>query len=75
MSFILDEIMFMDQFDNSITMPKCLTNFSFFWAKFHYFATKKEDMNIPKIYILFSMNYSQIWLTPLVDDCQSTYAH
>jgi hypothetical protein len=50
MNFILDEIMFMDQFDNSITMPKCLTfkpTFSF-GAKFHYFATKKEDVNIPK---------------------------
>jgi hypothetical protein len=79
MNFILDEIMFMDQFNNSFTMPKCLTFkptfFLFFFGKISLLCNKKRGHEYTKRIILFSMTYSQIWLSPLVDDCQSTYAH
>jgi hypothetical protein len=67
MNFILDEIiMFMDQFDNSITMPKCLTFKPAFivFGKISPLCNKKRRREYTKEIILFSMTSSQIWLSP-----------
>jgi hypothetical protein len=56
----------MDQFDNSITMPKCLTfkpEFIYFWQIFTTLQQKKGHEYTKEI-IVFSMTCSQIWRSP-----------